>query len=141
MVLVNNPGLRWSTPGAHPSVSDRLIRKILVTPSHFCSGCEECIDTSWHSPNQVERFYTAMATHPTWLLANQWLLLSPVSQTAYISGLMRFGTRSTCWVLLCSYSSLSTVYLHQLTYFIVNVQTTHWLWLKWNIYGSFDNSI
>jgi len=42
MDLVNIPGLRWSVPpGAHPSASDWLIRKIPVTPSHFCSGCEE----------------------------------------------------------------------------------------------------
>lgn len=117
MVLVNynNPGQRWSTPGAHPTATDWQI-KSLLTPSHFYLGCEECIGTSWHSPNQVKRFYTAMATHPTWLIANQWLLLSPVCQTAYVSGHMRFNTRSTCWVLLCSYSSLSTAYLHQLSF-------------------------
>jgi len=75
MDLVNIPGLRWSVPpGAHPSASDWLIRKIPVTPSHFCSGCEEL--TPLDCANQVKRFYTAMATHPTWLIANQWLLLS-----------------------------------------------------------------
>ncbi len=48
--------------------------------------------------------------NPTWLIANQRLLLSRVCQFAYVSDHMRFSARSTCWVLLCSYNSLSIVY-------------------------------
>ncbi len=48
--------------------------------------------------------------NPTWLIANQRLLLSLVCQFSYVSDYMRFSARSTCWVLLCSYNFLSIVY-------------------------------